>query len=465
MNYRPVSLLPIFSKILERAAFCQIIEYMEGNDLLHPSHHGFRAKHNTSTALLQMIDTWLEAFDNDDVTAVIMVDLSAAFDVVDHLILLQKLEIYGFEMKELTWMESYLTGRKQQVYVDGALSDPLDLEAGVPQGSILGPLLYVIFTNDLPEVIHDHLATNNTFFNTHCRTCGSICSFADDSTYAKSDKDVDKLQDDIKTKFNDISSYMANNKLVLNSDKTHLLIMTSAEKHKKHHNFGIVLDTGQEIIEPVLHERLLGADISNDFKFNIHIRDGDKSMMNILTSRTNALRKVANISSFKTRKMIAEGIIMSNIMYIITVYGSCSEYLKDGLQVVQNTAARCVTGLAWNTSVAVLLLQCGWLSVRQLILFHSMVLVFKIKQEGKPRYLHEKLSTSFNYETRLAKTNAIRKLEKIGSDYRKQSFIPRSTDQWNKLPAKTRNQSELKVFKTELRSWIKKNVSLLNFHY
>ena len=101
--------------------------------------------------------------------------------------------------------------------------------------------------------------------------------------------------------------------------------MTSAEMHKKHDNFGIVLGTGQEIIKPVQHERLLGAKISNDFKFNVHIRDGDKSMMNILTSRTNALQKIACISSFKTRKMIAEGIIMSNIMYIITVYGSCSE--------------------------------------------------------------------------------------------------------------------------------------------
>ena len=138
-----------------------------------------------------------------------MVDLSAAFDVVDHMILLQKLEIYGFEMKEIRWMKSYLTERKQQVYVDGTLSDPLDLHAGVPQGSILGPLLYIIFTNDLPEVVHDHLAVNNSYFNTHCQSCGSICSFADDSTYSKSGKDMDKLKDDIDDKFKEISNYMA----------------------------------------------------------------------------------------------------------------------------------------------------------------------------------------------------------------------------------------------------------------
>ena len=136
-----------------------------------------------------MIDNWLEALDDDEVTAVVMLDLSAAFDVVDHSLLLKKLKIYGFEEKEVAWMWSYLSGRRQCVYVDGFLSDPADLEAGVPQGSILGPLLYIIFTNDLPEVIHNHLSDSNTFFNTNCKVCGSICCFADDSSLSVNGKD------------------------------------------------------------------------------------------------------------------------------------------------------------------------------------------------------------------------------------------------------------------------------------
>ena len=140
-NYRPVALLPITSKLLERAIFSQLAEYLEDNDILHPSHHGFRTKHNTSTVLLQMGDVWLEALENNEISAVIMLDMSAAFDVVDHDILLGKLDLYGLQESAVSWFEIYLGNRQQRVVIDGCLFDPLSLDAGVPQGSILGPLL------------------------------------------------------------------------------------------------------------------------------------------------------------------------------------------------------------------------------------------------------------------------------------------------------------------------------------
>ena len=131
-NYRPVSLLPVFSKVLERCIFLQMVRYLEENNLLHPSHHGFRAKHSTSTALIQMFDSWIEAFEDDEVSAVLMLDMSAAFDVVDHQILLNKLELYGFEVSTLYWIKSYLSNRYQSVCIEGHLSDPLPVDFGVP---------------------------------------------------------------------------------------------------------------------------------------------------------------------------------------------------------------------------------------------------------------------------------------------------------------------------------------------
>ena len=460
-NFRPVSLLPICSKILERVVFLQIISYMESNRLLHPFHHGFRAMHNTTTALLQMMDVWLEALDEDNITAVIMLDLSAAFDVVDYFLLLEKLKIYGFDEREVVWMYSYLAGRRQQVYVDGCLSEPADLEAGVPQGSILGPLLYIIFTNDLPEIIHDHLFDNNTFFNLDCKTCGSICSFADDSSLSVSGRDAGLINEEISVKFSMVKKYMSQNKLVLNSEKTHLLVMATRNQHRRYGNFGIVLDTGNEVIDPIDDEKLLGCRISNDFKFNKHIRDHEKSMSSVLFSKLNALKKISISASFKNRKMIAEGIIMSNILYVITVYGASDEYLLNHLQVIQNNAARCVTRLGWNARVTELLSQCGWMSVRQLVYYHTLIQVFKIRRDGKPTYLYRKLSAQFDPRTRLAVGNGIRGTLKIKSEERRKSFIPRAIRTWNSLPVSLRKIDKINEFKKQLNMYVKKNVKVI----
>ena len=456
-NYRPVSLLCIFSKILEKAVFAQVVDYLETNGLIHPSHHGFRSGHNTTTALAQMFEVWAEAFDEGKISAVLLLDLSAAFDVVDHGILLEKLKIYGFDENLVSWMDSYLSGRKQKVLIDGAYSEELEVEAGVPQGSILGPLLYVIFTNDLPEAVHNHLSNNNSFYNTHCNDCGGLCCYADDSTYTFSGKNLDEVKNKIQQKYENLSNYMAENKLVLNGDKTHILVMASSAKHRKHQNFGIFLDTGTEVIEPVESEKLLGCHVTNDFRWNEHIRDSDKSMLRILTSKINALRKVAFYSSFKTRKMIAQGIIMSNLCYLVQLYGSSSDYLLSLLQVMQNTAARVVTKLPWNTPTSTLLLQCGWLTVRQMVHFYSLVLLFKMKMNKNPAYLFNKVSMEFSYKTRLATSEGIRENLLISTELARKSFVNRTIKLWNNLPVEIRSSSTEKYFKKNLKPWIKLN--------
>ena len=146
-NYRPVAILPVFSKVLERVVFNQIIQYLSSNSLLHPSHHAYRSHHNTTTALIQMYDGWVNAYDNGELTGVCLLDMSAAFDIVDHTILLRKLELYGFQKNSLDWVQSYLSGRSQGVCINGSLSRLLPVPVGVPQGSILGPLLYTLFTS------------------------------------------------------------------------------------------------------------------------------------------------------------------------------------------------------------------------------------------------------------------------------------------------------------------------------
>ena len=144
-NYRPVAILPILSKVLERAMFIQVLRHMDNNKYFNPSHHAYRSFHSTTTAMLQMYDTWLDALEGDDLAGVCMVDMSAAFDVVDTEILLEKLKLYGFDQNTIQWTLSYMTHRSQGVYIDGSMSSLLALEAGVPQRKYLGAYILYYF--------------------------------------------------------------------------------------------------------------------------------------------------------------------------------------------------------------------------------------------------------------------------------------------------------------------------------
>ena len=183
-NYRPVAILPIMSKVLERSIFLQIVAFMDGNNFFNPSHHAYRSFHSTTTAMLQMYTTWVEAVEQGSLAGVCMIDMSAAFDVVDTDLLLRKLELYGFDRNALQWAWSYLTYRSQYVHIEGSSSSLLPLEVGVPQGSILGPIFYTIFTNELPQVVHGDTCPCKGLENAGLFVSGvwGVCCYADDST-------------------------------------------------------------------------------------------------------------------------------------------------------------------------------------------------------------------------------------------------------------------------------------------
>ena len=156
-SYKPVALLTIFSKILQKAVFSQLVQYLEENGLIHPNLHGSRAGHSTATALTQMYDTGVEQVEDGKMVGVLICDQSAAFDLCDHYLLVEKLRLMGLDEQTLTWIWSYLSGRKQSCMIDGQLSAPLELPpCGVPQGSIGGPLLWLVFTCDQPDAFHEH---------------------------------------------------------------------------------------------------------------------------------------------------------------------------------------------------------------------------------------------------------------------------------------------------------------------
>ena len=461
-NYRPVALLCIISKVIERVIFLQIVEYMNKNDLFHPNHHGFRAGHSTLTAMIQMYDTWVQAVDKGEMTGVCMLDMSAAFDVVDHGLLLDKLRLYGFDDQALMWIQDYLSNRTQAVYIDGFTSPFLSVNVGVPQGSILGPLFYVLFTNDLPEtVMATESYVNFSHLTTHCIECGSLCCFADDSTYSISSRDQDDLKQKLNDKYNVLAQYMGNNKLKMNDEKTHLLIMATRQRRRLL-NIEVTIDTPVEEIKPIKYEKFLGIFIQDDLKWSEYIQNNDKSLLKQLNSRLSALKLISKVASFKTRLMVANGIFCSKLIYQIGLWGGTEDYLLRRLQVVQNRAARFVTKMDRYSPTIEVLKTCGWLSVRQLVFYHSVVQIYKTLQIRSPKYISCKLCTEFPYNTRLAGSDSVR----LGPEFQckleitKRSFMNRATASYNILPEKLRKIEKLETFKKELKVWTLKNIEI-----
>ena len=430
---------------------------MNTNNFFHPNHHGFRTHHSTSTAMIQMYDSWVQAVDKGELAGVCMLDMSAAFDVVDHGILLNKLQLYGFDDEAIMWMGGYLSGRTQAVYIDGSLSSFLAVDVGIPQGSILGPLCYVLFTNDLPETVLDSSShVHWDHLTTHCEQCGGLCCFADDSTYSVSSREQGHLQQKLNERYTVLANYMGNNRLKLNDEKTHLLIMTTKQKQRII-NIDVEINTPTEDIKPVKSEKLLGIYIQNDLKWTEYIQNNDKSLLKQLTSRLNALRMISGVASFKARLMIANGIFCSKLIFQISLWGGTEDFLLNSLQIVQNKAARCVARRGKCTPVAELLKQCGWLSVRQLVFFHSVALIFKTLKTSYPKYIFSKLNSEFPYNTRLAQTESVRMGSQFKSklDLTEKSFMNRATVSFNQLPATLRQIPTIEAFKKKLKVWVK----------
>ena len=477
-SYRPVALLPIISKVLERVVATQLVAYMDRHQYWHPQHHAYRSNHSTTTAMLEMYDTWVEAAENGKLAGVAMADMSAAFDVVDTDILLAKARLYGVTRDTEQWLWSYLTGRSQCVTIGGATSSTLPLEAGVPQGSILGPALYNLFTSDFPEVVHQldcpHAPLNPQrgelpMFRTQCTECGGIVCFADDATYSVIASTEEELSEKISLKFQQMSLYLTENRLCINTDKTHSMVMVTQQKRRHINTMTVKLETGVETITPSPVERLLGLQVHQDLGFGQHLVEGRNSLLCSLDTRIKALKSISKVASFKTRLNVCSALVVSSILYMLPVYGGAPEYMLTALQKRLNEAMRVVTRRRWEvlgrhlTSTAELLRQCRYLSIRQMVYFHSVGLVHKVLVNEAPVHLHQILCRAMNsgvrheYATRAAGTRTVAPARLAAAN---NSWRWRAAAQYAALPEGLREEESLQKFLPALRRHTVTNIPI-----
>ena len=204
--------------------------------------------------------------------------------------------------------------------------------------------------------------------------------------------------------------------------------------------------------------------MSENLKWDEHILINNKSLVKQLGFRLTALSKLCNIANFKTRKMVADGLFMSKLVYLIPLWGGCESYLIRALQIVQNKAARCVTRRGKYTSTRNLLTECGWLSVNQLVFFHTVLLLFKVRKNKKPKCLFEMVVSAENerYGSRSGQIGTLKVAESKVPVQRLnfESFKWRSVRFWNQLPMELRVMEHQENFKNKLKSWVREHIDL-----
>ena len=269
-----------------------------------------------------------------------------------------------------------------------------------------------------------------------------------------SSSDPAKLTAKLSEQYRCIAEYMGDNKLVINDDKTHLLVMGT--KKQARFRKQVRIDTGTVVVAPIETEKLLGINIHQSLKWKEHVISGKKSMINTLTTRLNALKRIFRNASFKTRLMVANACFMSIITYMVVVWGGTENYVLRAVQVMQNKAARCVTKLSWFTTTRILLNQCNWLSIKQIVVYQTALQVWKVKESKQPVYIASSLKTATTRSG--AQGNLL--VPVVESSLASKSFMVRSASTWNSIPPEIRNTRNLQGFKKKLKQWVKSNVEI-----
>lgn len=409
-----------------------LMRYLNKYKLLHESQSGIRQKHSCQTALIKLVDHWMSCIDKGDIIGTIFVDFKKAFDLVDHNILIKKLTLYKFGPQTLKWFESYLDCRQQAVVGDTGLSDFAHVCSGVPQGSILGPTLFLLFINDLP------------LFLEHC-----FCDlFADDATFHTHSKEISTIETQLQSDFNYGRHWGKGNKMHINLKKT--VCMTVGTRQKLVNARQLNINADETHIENASKQKLLGVFIDENLNWSAHV----DYICTSISSKISLLRQLSYYVSQNVLKQFYQGYILPLIDYGSITWGSTSAANIERLTKLQKRAARIILCADFDTSSVSMFQELGWQSVGNRLKYNKAVLTYKALNNLAPEYIANLLKPmSAMHLLNLRSTeNGILHVPRSRTTLYNGAFSCSAPRLWNSLPQEARSSESLNSFKKCLKS-------------
>lgn len=418
-SYRPISVLPALSKVLEKAVHTQLSGYLEANQLLSEFQFGYRSNRSTSTAATLFVDNIRKEVDNGKLTGAVFIDLTKAFDTISHAVLLQKLQSYGVRDNELSWFTDYLFQRHQSVSIKNSLLSSMPVFNGVPQGSILGPLLFVIFFNDLPDVLEN------------CR----VIKYADDTVVYFSHSNKSVVMSTLTKELSNISSYLDLNELIINlkKGKTEVMLIGTAKRLSLNTD-DFTVNYRDTQINHVFSYKYLGILIDSTLNFS---QQFDRSYKKA-SSRIRLLERIRPNITSKVAGMIYRLMILPVFTYCSIVHSDLTNGQIDKLQSLTNRARRIVG----DHEVKIPYIYSEML--KQSCMFVRKCL------DGNVCANFENYFEKVNHQVNTRSSNTSVKLPKVKPSTAKKSFYYFGAKLYNELPSHIKREENIQGFKSLL---------------
>lgn len=423
-NYRPLSILSALSKIFGKILNEQILLFMDNR--FSPYISAYRKGYSTQHVLMRLVEEWKESLDNKNLVGAVLMDLSKAFDCIPHDLLIAKLNAYGFDLSALKYVYSYLKGRRQCVKINGVHSKYKTIVSGVPQGSILGPVLFNIFINDFYY-----------FFTT-----ASLHGFADDNTLSANANNINDLKSILNNESKVALDWLKFNQMLANPSKFQTIFLTSSKGHIK-----ADLDIDGKTIESEGSVVLLGIEIDDKLKFDSHISHLNEKA----GGQLNSLYRFNRYLHPFTRKLSVNSFILSNFSYCPLIWHFCSAKSKNNIELVKKRALKFLGEENIEDKMS-----CT-MEVRRL---RTLALeIFKTINKLNPSYMQEIFSQTTNRTSDRLKSNILsRKYKQV--KFGRNSLKVLGPILWNSLPNEYKSQTSLFQFRKLIDNWGYPNCSL-----